>query len=311
MNKDLIKEYLNATFLVEETEAPGLKSTEAIQKDDEDINKEAMKDVEKKMEEYLDGITGEKENEEVVKKYNYSDEQAELHDVGELQKGSMAALEVNGDTEEWGERQKEAVEGSQRMGNKNESDKYGEVANVVPGDQAGFKGPQGNKDIYDNNQNFKEKAKDAKAAIDARLGVATDADTNDALLGKNKKVNESKMKRLVFKKEFKGVENALKLIPESYKIDNKTFQMTDGNEKYEIRWEGDINEGRAIVLSASDKNLVNEDMQKMKHLMGFKSQETLGNLKGSERINENKSFNNIWNKTKDLLNESEKDKIEK
>ena len=42
-------------------------------------------------------------------------------------------------------------------------------------------------------------------------------------------------------------------------------------------------------------------MQKMKHLMGFKSQEKLGNLKGSERINEDESFNNIWNKTKDLL----------
>ena len=127
------------------------------------------------------------------------------------------------------------------------------------------------------------------------------ADFDDEEIKKSGPKNESKMKRLVFKNEFKGVENALKLIPESYKIDNKTFQMTDGNEKYEIRWEGDINEGRAIVLSASDKNLVNEDMQKMKHLMGFKSQETLGNLKGSERINEDESFNNIWNKTKDLL----------
>jgi hypothetical protein len=252
MNKDLIREYLNATFLVEETKAPGLKSTEAIQKDDEDINKEAMKDVEKKMEEYLDGITGEKENKEVVKKYNYNDEQKDAHEKGELPNGTMAVLDVKGDTEEWDERQE-----------------------------------------------------------DSRLATSVDSDTMDTYLNldkdekKSKKVNEG-MKRLVFKKEFNGVEKALKLIPESYKIDNKTFQMTDGNEKYEIRWEGDINEGRAIVLSASDKNLVNEDMQKMKHLMGFKSQETLGNLKGSERINEDESFNNIWNKTKDLLKESSK-----
>lgn len=115
-------------------------------------------------------------------------------------------------------------------------------------------------------------------------------------------INES-MKRLVFKKEFKGVENALRLIPESYKVNNKQFQMTDGNEKYEIRWEGNLTEGRAIITKASDKNLMNEDMQKMKHLMGYKSQDTLGIMKGQNRIDENKAFGKIWDKTKNLLNE--------
>lgn len=121
---------------------------------------------------------------------------------------------------------------------------------------------------------------------------------------KSIKENKSnKMKRLVFKKEFKGVENALRLIPESYKVNNKQFQMTDGNEKYEIRWEGSLTEGRAIILKASDKELMNEDMQKMKHLMGYKSEETLGNLRGAARLDENKKFNDIWGKTKNILNE--------
>jgi hypothetical protein len=106
------------------------------------------------------------------------------------------------------------------------------------------------------------------------------------------------MKRLVFKKEFKGVENALKLIPESYKVNDKTFQMTDGNEKYEIRWEGNLTEGKAVILKASDKVLMNEDMRKMKHLMGYKSEDTLGLVKGKARIDENKKFNDIWNKSK-------------
>lgn len=308
MNKDLIKEYLNATFLVEETIPTGLKSTKAIQKDDADINKEAMKDVEEKMEEYLDGITGEKENEEVVKKYNYDDEQKGAHERGELPNGSMAVLDVKGNTEEWDKRQEKAIKGDSTMGNAKTGD---EVANVIPGDQAGFKGPEGDEETYDNSQNFKEKSIAATKAVDSRLATSVDSDTMDTYLNldkdekKSKKVNEG-MKRLVFNKEFNGVENALKLIPESYRVDNKTFQMTDGNENYEIRWEGDINEGRAIVIKASDKELMNEDMQKMKHLMGFKSQETLGNLKGSERINEDDSFNNIWNKTKDLLKESNK-----
>jgi hypothetical protein len=107
------------------------------------------------------------------------------------------------------------------------------------------------------------------------------------------------MKRLTFKKPFNGMDNALKLIPESYKVDGKEFQITDGTETYDVRW--DINE--ATVLRAENKNLISEDMKKMKHLMGFKSQDTLGNLKGEQRLNENKSFTDVWNKTKRLLNE--------
>lgn len=111
------------------------------------------------------------------------------------------------------------------------------------------------------------------------------------------------MKRLTFKKPFNGMDSALKLIPESYKVDGNEFQITDGAETYNIRW--DINE--ATVLRAENKNLINEDMNKIKHLMGFKSQETLGNLKGEERINENSSFTDVWNKTKSLLSETKEE----
>jgi len=123
----------------------------------------------------------------------------------------------------------------------------------------------------------------------------------------NKVIKKEKMKRLVFNKPFNGVTNALNLIPESYKINNKEFHMTDGDEKYEIRWEGNLNEGKAIITKASDKTIMNENMVQMKHLMGYKSEDTLGNLKGSERINENASFNDILNKTKGLLNEDEQE----
>ncbi len=118
------------------------------------------------------------------------------------------------------------------------------------------------------------------------------------------------MKRLKFKKPFNGIDNAKKLIPESYKTEGNEFEMTDGNENYEMKWVGDINEGKAIITKASDKNLMSESMDKMKHLMGYKSEDTLGTLKGEERITENKSFNDVWDKTKSLLSEGDKDKTE-
>jgi hypothetical protein len=117
----------------------------------------------------------------------------------------------------------------------------------------------------------------------------------------NKPQIKEGMKRLKFKQEFKGVGNALKLIPESYKVDNKVFEMTDGVESYRMRWEGTLNEGKATVLMASDKKMVNEDIQKMKHLMGYKSQETLGTVKGKARIDENVIFSDIWKKSQILI----------
>jgi hypothetical protein len=118
------------------------------------------------------------------------------------------------------------------------------------------------------------------------------------------------MKRLRFKKPFNGLDNALNLIPESYKIDNKVFEITDGNETYKIRWEGSLNEGRAIALSGFERTVVNEDIEKIKHLMNFKSEETLGTVKGNQRIDENVKFSDIWNKSKALLTESEEEELE-
>jgi hypothetical protein len=124
----------------------------------------------------------------------------------------------------------------------------------------------------------------------------------NALQESNKK---QPMKRLKFKKEFNGVGNALKLIPESYRVDNKEFEMTDGNESYKIRWEGSLKEGTAVVLMASDKKVINEDIQRMKALYNYKSLDTLGTVKGKARVDENASFADIYAKTKKLLGEAE------
>lgn len=126
-------------------------------------------------------------------------------------------------------------------------------------------------------------------------------------INENSKTNTNTMKRLKFKKLFNGVGNALKLIPESYREDNKEFEMTDSNETYRIRWEGSLNEGSAVVLAAANKTMINEDIQRMKSLFNYKSENTLGLLKGNSRINENNTFNDIYSKTKKLLTESDED----
>jgi hypothetical protein len=148
----------------------------------------------------------------------------------------------------------------------------------------------------DNIDKYLKSLEDKKSAED---GINPNKENNN-----NPQIKES-MKRLKFKSEFNGLGNALKLIPEGYKVANKTFEMTDGNETYRIRWEGNLSEGKAVVLTASDKKMVNEDIKRMKELFGYKSQDTLGLVKGNARINENKVFGDIWNKSKELLSEED------
>jgi hypothetical protein len=135
--------------------------------------------------------------------------------------------------------------------------------------------------------------------------------TNENISDNNKTKIKESMKRLKFNKNgdkpFQGVNltqklgHALTLIPENYRVNNKEFEMTDGSVSCRLRWEGSLNEGKAVILMASDKQMVNEDMQKMKHLMGYKSQETLGNVKGKDRLAENSAFADIFAKTKRLM----------
>jgi hypothetical protein len=150
-----------------------------------------------------------------------------------------------------------------------------------------------------------DKSYDVEYVNGTKKTISVSHDDWDSINNKYGDLKESKkMKKITFKKPFNGVHNALTLIPENYKVNDKTFFITDGNESYKVRWEGSLNEGKAVILMASDATLVNEDISKMRHLMGYKSEESLGSLKGSERLSEDKKFSDIWNKTKTMLTEN-------
>jgi hypothetical protein len=53
--------------------------------------------------------------------------------------------------------------------------------------------------------------------------------------------------------------------------------------------------------------MVNEDIERMKALFNYKSEDTLGLVKGNKRLDENTAFTDVWNKTKKLLNEQEEE----
>lgn len=306
MDKNIIKKQLAQKFLSEVT-TPAISLNNKIKKDNSKINKSGVSSEAKDSLDYNDSLKQDKETSKMApNKFNYgSAEEEAYHGEMEIMNGQEMVQYDNEPDEMFKKRAKEAIEGSSKMGNNPE------WANVVP-KQQGFEGPEFGKNLV----------KRIKASVDKRNNqtpttkmYGDDWETTKSLGAKPRAIQENNnnnkpqikesMKRLRFKNEFKGLGNALKLIPEAYKVDNKVFEMTDGNESYKIRWEGNLSEGKAIILTASDKNLVNEDINKMKHLFGYKSQDTLGLLKGNARLDENKVFADIWSKSRALMTESE------
>ena len=311
MDKNIIKKHLTKTFVNEakneaegEKNTPGISVTNDANKESGKINKEGVKDIEKKLKAYDDSLKNGMETTPTPNKFNYNNEsEEEYHKMMEIENG-QSQIRYDRVNDEFKDRAKLSLEGSSIMGNEGgEGVGNAEAAWGASSDDFG-----------------KEFAKAAEVSFDKKLDAEGGLKSfgNDienepkgkhpvgkfSAYGKNNnnkaKIKEG-MKRLNFKKEFNGVGNALKMIPESYRVDNKTFEMTDGVENYKIRWEGTLTEGRAIVLMASDKTMVNEDMAHMKHLMGYKSNETLGLVKGKARLDENKMFTDIWSKTRELM----------
>lgn len=107
----------------------------------------------------------------------------------------------------------------------------------------------------------------------------------DARNGRPNKVQTSKQPEQpekknenVFKVKGKIVSESqvLKLIeklPNRVKIDETRFSITDGENTYKLIWEGDSENGEAVITNFKNSSLVNEDIQKMKYLWGFKPKE--------------------------------------
>lgn len=78
----------------------------------------------------------------------------------------------------------------------------------------------------------------------------------------------------IFKSKGKLVseEQVIKLankVPTRVKMDETTFAITDGENTYKLIWEGDTKTGEPVITNFKNNQLVNEDIEKMKHLWNF------------------------------------------
>jgi hypothetical protein len=321
MDKNIIKQHLSERFLSEAKDTantPGITVTNAVTKKSGEENKAGVKAIEKDLTAYSKDVKKDKDMSKMAQnKFNYEDGELEYHDQMEIMNGQEMIEYDRPTSKQFSDRAKESLEGSSRMGNKGGKDMgNAEAMEGVSSDDFGkerLKNAEASakkrKDQTDNILSFGDVIMELpKGSKPAKVHSAYATNENN---DNNKPQIKETMKRLKFNKNgdkpFEGVNltqklgHALTLIPESYRVDNKEFEMTDGSVSCKVRWEGTLNEGKAVVLLASDKSMINEDMQKMKHLMGYKSNETLGLVKGKARLDENKMFTDIWSKTKELM----------
>lgn len=287
MSKTIIKKELDK--LVSEV-VSGEKVTKKAQKTSKDQNKAYYKDVEKKMSEYDGALKQEDENAIDPNKVNTEGEDKEYHEDMEIRNGQEMIQYDREPTDTFKDRAKKALEGDSTMGNETYT---GEDNGNTEEVWASSGNKHGGEEVMKAANRSKEKRNASVNPQDMFGDDIEQAEGNPRI--KRRKIATEGMKRLRFKKDFDGVGNALKLIPEAFRVDQKEFEMTDGKETYRIKWEGSLNEGRANVLTATSPNLVNEDFSKIKHLMGYKAQNTLGVLDGKGRISENEVMKNSVN----------------
>jgi len=167
--------------------------------------------------------------------------------------------------------------------------------------------------VYDDLKKKGAAYRSAEAKFEKTSPVATKSvDKDFSIKSKNSVVtkvekpgDKKTIKKLTYKKPFVSESAAIKLIPNEFKTDLNMFEMTDGNKSYKIRWEGDKDNGSAVILIAKDDKLISEEMSRMFEMMDYSPSDKVSK---TDLITETENFNEYFTKKKIYENE-EKSKI--
>lgn len=166
-----------------------------------------------------------------------------------------------------------------------------------------------NKKIFDKikkrNQEISQKESDDKHA-----GLKSHNLDKNNFKNKTLFTNENKkMKKLHFKNTVFLSENQVsKKIPDDYKIDGNKFIMEDkNNTQYlvECKVDDNLKGFTQITITKKDtKEQIKEELEKIKRLSSYKSENFASNLTNEERINEDREFKKLIDDIKNMKDNS-------
>lgn len=129
---------------------------------------------------------------------------------------------------------------------------------------------------------------------------------SDKWFDKEDMYENKNLKTVRFKKTaFLTEEHMISKIPDEMKTEGNVFKMTDKNENtYIVEWKKDIykNNSNAVILEHINNKAVNEELDKMKALYGYKHSTNYSKTTGEERINEsNDAFASTLEKMRKII----------
>lgn len=246
-----------------------------------------------------DGVEG--GNKKNGKAYDDEKEIAKQHYGKELKAPKVAKYEKDGDencttlsiepdsnpSKEWKERTKAQVHGFTSVDEENNDiEKVGET--------------ESNKNFYDACKKTDKEMQDKKADKRAS-GLTASKQPKSNFEHNNGYVNETKKIKTVFfkKTQFLTEGHMISRIPDEFKNEGCTFRMKDktGNE-YLLEW----SDNKAVILEHRDDRKFNENLNRMKNLMGYNSSDYFKNTTNAERLNEsNDAFTNTLDKARQII----------
>ena len=279
----------------EEAAPPGLKQAEKVHDEDGKINKDALKAIATKLEDYygdelkeLDPVP------KVTAQDAVGSDGVDVFNIEALGSGKMSALEYEAEGSEIEKKFQKRVD------DLNDTSEYDKNF----GTKDGFGETDEPDETYDKLK--KAAAEYNKYEDEYELPNPLRVKQAKEIKSESKENKNKKMKRLNFKNPFGSVDKMKSLIPENYKTEGNIFLMTDGNETYKVRWDSTLNEG--TVINYKNKERINEDMDKMKKLFNYQYSDSKGNT--NDYVTEKEAFTTIMesiSKTGELILEQDDD----
>jgi len=286
--KFLTKNIKIKTVSETDTKAKGLGETEKILNQSKKINKEGLNTY-TKLKDLYKFDTGEEDALENPPKTTRKDD-LDVYEIAAKGAGKLQGMKYDNGYNDDGKETETFKQFMERIDALNDDSEYKKDF----GTHDGF--GEGDKDnVYDE---LKEKGQEYKDYKYGNFDGIKDEYQETPRVRTTK--NESNMKRLNFKQEFKDEKHMKSLIKESYKVDENVFLMADGNQTYKVRWEGDSKTGEAVSLLHKDEKKINEAKSMMKKLSNYKSSDVVG--KTNNYISETVEFNKMM----DIIREDKK-----
>ena len=257
------------------------KIGDKVESEDKKNNEKAVDDIMKQSKEFDGGITDKKKN-------------TNKEDIQDFNKTTLDVEFASEPGEAYRERVKAQVHGFPSADNEKNS-KIKEDNKSLDFD--------GNEKFYDAQKKKSEEISDKEAelkhaGLKARELPKEDF-KNDTLFKENKT-----MKRLHFKNTvFLSEAQMLKKVPEEYRTSDGRFIMKDasGTEYLvECSYNKEFNHGKLTVINKTNKEQINEQLDRMRELFDYNSSSYMGGTTSSSRKTETQGLSEMINRVKDI-----------